>query len=290
LPKPAARIGDEHMCPKVTPGTPPVPHVGGPVFSGCLTVLIEDRPAARVKDSCTCIGVQDKIITGSSSVYIGGKPAARMGDQTGHGGKIVAGSRTVMIGGPTVCIPFKNPDKHEAGPKGKDAYVQPSEEEKVIIINQAIQECIVLLEQKLILMENNDFATMTSFKEWFGRIDANAVDMILNRTKRALLVSKILTTDNFKAISDEFTRKRYFALVDSDDEFYTFLLGDLFWKGAKIGAKSMGGVLVHELSHFDDIGHTLDFDYGIEQCLFLAENYPNRALYNAENYEYFIKA
>jgi len=28
---PAARIGDMHTCPMVTPGTPPVPHVGGPL-------------------------------------------------------------------------------------------------------------------------------------------------------------------------------------------------------------------------------------------------------------------
>jgi len=29
---PAARAGDMHMCPMVTPGTPPIPHVGGPVL------------------------------------------------------------------------------------------------------------------------------------------------------------------------------------------------------------------------------------------------------------------
>jgi len=34
LAKPAARIGDQHECPKVTPGTPPVPHVGGAVSIG----------------------------------------------------------------------------------------------------------------------------------------------------------------------------------------------------------------------------------------------------------------
>jgi len=29
---PAARVGDMHTCPMVTPGTPPVPHVGGPIL------------------------------------------------------------------------------------------------------------------------------------------------------------------------------------------------------------------------------------------------------------------
>ena len=31
MPQPAARVTDMHVCPMVTPGLPPVPHVGGPV-------------------------------------------------------------------------------------------------------------------------------------------------------------------------------------------------------------------------------------------------------------------
>jgi uncharacterized Zn-binding protein involved in type VI secretion len=34
---------------------------------------------------------------GSTKVMIGGMPAARMGDQTAHGGVIVLGAPTVMI-------------------------------------------------------------------------------------------------------------------------------------------------------------------------------------------------
>jgi uncharacterized Zn-binding protein involved in type VI secretion len=36
---------------------------------------------------------------GSTTVMIGGKPAARIGDSTAHGGSIVLGAATVMIGG-----------------------------------------------------------------------------------------------------------------------------------------------------------------------------------------------
>jgi uncharacterized Zn-binding protein involved in type VI secretion len=46
-----------------------------------------------------CTGPPDVIVKGSATVLIGGKPAARMGDSTGHGGTIVAGLPTVMIGG-----------------------------------------------------------------------------------------------------------------------------------------------------------------------------------------------
>ena len=56
-------------------------------------------PAARKGDMIVCIGPPDSIKTGSGSVQINGKPAARMGDDSGHGGKIVVGNPTVLIGG-----------------------------------------------------------------------------------------------------------------------------------------------------------------------------------------------
>jgi uncharacterized Zn-binding protein involved in type VI secretion len=95
---PAARVGDMHTCPMQTPGTPPIPHVGGPILPpGQPTVLIAGVPAARVGDMCVCVGPPDSIAMGSMKVMIGGKPAARMGDQTTHGGVIVAGAPTVNI-------------------------------------------------------------------------------------------------------------------------------------------------------------------------------------------------
>jgi uncharacterized Zn-binding protein involved in type VI secretion len=76
-----------------------VPHVGGPILPpGCPTVLVGGVPAARVGDMCTCVGPPDVIAMGSVTVLIGGQPAARMGDLTAHGGSIVIGLPTVMIG------------------------------------------------------------------------------------------------------------------------------------------------------------------------------------------------
>ena len=95
---PAARIGDMHVCPMATPGTPPIPHVGGPVLLGCPTVMIGFMPAARVGDMLICVGPPDAIAIGSLTVMIGGMPAARMGDMTAHGGSVVMGFPQVMIG------------------------------------------------------------------------------------------------------------------------------------------------------------------------------------------------
>ncbi|GAB4035575.1 PAAR domain-containing protein [Spirosoma jeollabukense] len=98
---PAARVLDMHICPMVTPGLPPVPHVGGPITGpGTPTVLIGGQPAACAGDLCTCVGPPSSIIMGSVTVLIGGKPAARVGDPTAHGGTIMPpGCPTVLIGG-----------------------------------------------------------------------------------------------------------------------------------------------------------------------------------------------
>jgi uncharacterized Zn-binding protein involved in type VI secretion len=89
-----------HTCPMATPGTPPIPHVGGPILPpGCPTVLIGGMPAARQTDMAVCVGPPDSIAKGSLTVFIGGLPAARIGDPTMHGGVIVVGFPTVIIGG-----------------------------------------------------------------------------------------------------------------------------------------------------------------------------------------------
>lgn len=93
----AARITDMHVCPMTTG---PIPHVGGPITGpGSPTVLIGRMPAAVIGDSCTCTGPPDSIIKGSATVMIGKKPAARVGDPTAHGGSIITGCPTVIIGG-----------------------------------------------------------------------------------------------------------------------------------------------------------------------------------------------
>mgnify|MGYP001376039723 CR=1 FL=1 len=97
---PAARLTDMHVCPMLTPGLPPIPHVGGPIVGpGVPTVLIGKLPAAVATDNCVCVGPPDVIVKGSATVLIGKKPAARMGDPTAHGGNVVLGCFTVMIGG-----------------------------------------------------------------------------------------------------------------------------------------------------------------------------------------------
>lgn len=93
---PASRITDMHVCPMVT-GI--IPHVGGPIILGCFTVLTGMLPQARVTDMAVCVGPPDMIAKGSMTVLVQSLMAARIGDLTAHGGTIVLGYPTVIIGG-----------------------------------------------------------------------------------------------------------------------------------------------------------------------------------------------
>ncbi len=100
----AARIGDWHECPMETPvGPTPVPHIGGPILPpGATNVWIGGMPAARVGDRALCTGMPpllDVVARGSSTVWVNDRPAARIGDATEHGGEIMMGCFTVLIGG-----------------------------------------------------------------------------------------------------------------------------------------------------------------------------------------------
>jgi uncharacterized Zn-binding protein involved in type VI secretion len=94
---PAARLTDMHVCPMVTVL---VPHVGGPIVGpGAPTVLIGAMPAARISDMAVCVGPPDVIVLGSFTVLTMSMPQARIGDMTAHGGSIVLGCFTVLVGG-----------------------------------------------------------------------------------------------------------------------------------------------------------------------------------------------
>jgi len=61
----------------VTPGVPPILHVGGPIIvPPASTVLIGKMPAAVMGDNLVCVRHPDSIVKSSATVIIGGKPAA----------------------------------------------------------------------------------------------------------------------------------------------------------------------------------------------------------------------
>jgi len=92
---PAARILDKHACPQSS----------GPIIQGASSVFITGRPAARIGDQVTC-AKPEFISGGEKTVLIEGKAAARITDTTlipnacpgKSGGVIIEGCNSVLIG------------------------------------------------------------------------------------------------------------------------------------------------------------------------------------------------
>lgn len=98
---PSARISDAHACPL---------HGGGTITTGFPTVLVGSMPASRISDIGVCGPIPNPLVTGSPTVLIGKSPASRITESTAHGGKVVSGFPTVLIGdkggmSPPVPIP-----------------------------------------------------------------------------------------------------------------------------------------------------------------------------------------
>jgi uncharacterized Zn-binding protein involved in type VI secretion len=272
-----------HGCPKVTPGTG-TPHVGGKIIGpGCASVLIEGKAAATEGDVCACLGEPDKITGGSSGVFIGGKPAARLGDRCDHGGTVTSGCGSVLIGERGRSKKVKKPG---AAIKEKE-WVEPSREEKVQAIDKAIKDSIKLLVKKLELLENNDTNTIAKFVKWFGAYNNEVKILIEERIRRALNVSRNLTIENFIDKTTDKAEKNLYAEVYENDDAYRIYVNELFWKSKPNGRNSKAGVVVHELSHFKDVGDTKDYVYK-DLCLRFAKLCPRDALYNADNFESFV--
>ena len=93
----AARVSDVHSCPAFSG---PAAHVGGKILpSASPDVQTNSLPQARATDQAACLaGPPNAIVKGSATVTVNGLPAARVGDQTEHGGVITGGSPNVEIG------------------------------------------------------------------------------------------------------------------------------------------------------------------------------------------------
>ena len=98
--KPAARVSDPTTCP--IPG-----HGTNPIASGSPDVFFDGLAAARVGDTCTC----GQALSGgfSSTVFINGRNAMTFDGTTDHGGVVIGGSGSVIIGNTHTPAPFIPP-------------------------------------------------------------------------------------------------------------------------------------------------------------------------------------
>jgi uncharacterized Zn-binding protein involved in type VI secretion len=302
---PAARITDMHICPMVT-GV--VPHVGGPILPPCsVDVIIGGLPAARVGDMATCVGPPDVIVKGAPTVFINGRPAARMLDTTAHGGTIIMGCFTVIIGdggggaggggmggGGGASKLQKSTDGDAAPPSSSESAFTDAEKKQ---IEQALADQKVMIDNKRAELERWNEEDKKKFKTAFGTDGESARKSMKKWLEKMKKLNEKTTIDNFvKVPADE--DDGFIAQVTPGDKKHKIELASEFWKLPATGEDSKAGTLMHEMSHFKSISGTKDSFgsylggsdiYGASDARKLALSNSKLALKHADSFEYWAE-
>nr|VWO97136.1 Uncharacterized protein [Ganoderma boninense] len=123
----------------------------------------------------------------------------------------------------------------------------------------------------------------TRFRTWFGSYDGDRHDTVTDHFSR-------MNANNFANFQYDCscTTAGVFAYV-YPDQFGTVNLCPLFWPAPQTGTDSKAGTLIHEASHFTANGGTFDIAYGQAQAQALATAFPEGAVINADNHQYFAE-
>lgn len=126
------------------------------------------------------------------------------------------------------------------------------------------------------------------YREWFGSYSEqrwNKVDQNIARIA-STLNNRTITFDC--ACSANVDRGNTIAYVYRSQP-YRIHLCPIFWQIPGTGVDSKAGTIIHEVSHFGVVANTDDHTYGLSATRNLANSSPDRAIANAESYQYFAE-
>lgn len=162
-----------------------------------------------------------------------------------------------------------------------------NDEEANKILNQSLKEQQVMLVAKKQELEKWDSNSQANFKTWFGTTNESDKKIIEQRIDKTLDMSKNYDVDKFRPAPPKY--KDAYAVVNPDDKEHHINLGEPFWSAPTKGSDTKAGVLSHEMSHFNEIGGTDDYAYGLDDSKELAKINPKKALNNADNFEFYLE-
>lgn len=95
-------------------------------------------------------------------------------------------------------------------------------------------------------------------------------------------IYKALENKEYSFVNDYNERCNIFAFVNPNDRVHKINLSPAYLAASETGINSKPGVIIHEMSHFADVGNTTDYAYGTDAQKLL----PDKAIKNADTYEY----
>jgi peptidyl-Lys metalloendopeptidase len=158
--------------------------------------------------------------------------------------------------------------------------VYPCSTSEKQIITTAANAQITLIGYALSEINRQNTA---SYVEWFGTYTQQ-------RWQIAEEVIRLVSQNRVARYECD-DQANVYAYVYPVDQSHTIYLCSAFWPSKVIGGfDTQAGTLIHELSHFNDIGATDDWVYGTTGARQLARTTPARAVNNADNFEYFSES
>lgn len=126
--------------------------------------------------------------------------------------------------------------------------------------------------------ENSIVRSDAVHKLWFGTGSKERVKTVIEATEEMLPDSK----------GDcSCTDPGLYGYVYPNDKTHTIYVCGAFWNQPDTGKNTKAATIVHEATHFYDVGGTKDHVYGYEQSKKLARTSPQKAIECAENYTWY---
>ena len=121
------------------------------------------------------------------------------------------------------------------------------------------------------------------YKTWFGAYTSTRYTKVLSNWKKIMQAFSETITYN---CSGPACQSNWYAYVYSGGKLEVFLCNQ-YWGASDTGTNTKYGILIHEVSH--EAASTDDHAYGQTNCQNLATNDPNKAIENADNYEFYAE-
>jgi hypothetical protein len=152
----------------------------------------------------------------------------------------------------------------------------------------ALNEQRTLLETRRAELQRWNADDKALFAKWFGTASEDARQLMLQRIDRMLALNRAYSLSNF---TFTYIDGQFAHVYRSDNR--RIYLDQSFWSARPGGGDSPGGVLAHEMSHFNTVSGTGDYAYGVNNARRLAQVSRwlpfNPALRNADNFEYYLE-
>lgn len=128
----------------------------------------------------------------------------------------------------------------------------------------------------------NERASSPRYLKWFGIYDTMRYEKVTGIYARA--AQTMQNSIEFDCSCND----PFYAYVFPSDPYKIYLCR-AYWTAPRIGSDSRSGTILHELSHFPEVGNTSDSAYGLTRAANLARLNPAAATSNADSIEYFAE-